>query len=43
MVPWKGRGVLPYELAKMYNPKLPSTIIFKKFSPEKQDLLEDVQ
>jgi hypothetical protein len=43
MVTWSGQEVLLYEVAKMYNLKLPSVSVFKKFSPEKQDIAEGAQ
>jgi len=43
IVAWNGPWVLPYEVAKMYNPKLPSRKEFSKLSPEEQDLMKSAK
>jgi len=43
IVAWNGLWVLPYEVARMYNPKLPSKKEFSKLSPEEQDLMKSVE
>ena len=43
IIPWKGKAVLPYEVATWFNKNIPPAKIFKKLSAEEQDLMKSKQ